>query len=267
MDNIADMDTALRVVVSPSQSSYFAGEPLQVTITITNTRSASEPAPQPSIPIFPPRHAHKRSAHSVSSAPLARPPTSPGLIRSTSSTAVPSSSKLVSGNGLGVNSAQRKGLVGVRDTPADHLHPEIQDVRKRISAKSLSVDILPSQMEDHLKQDDPKGKTPQRLGQLIFTHPATVTLTKRDDLAQSPPRRASPPPLPAHPVRPPIHPCLRTTHTLVNPPSSKSPPTPQIHTPTRILTHTPNHRPPIIIIRHHQSQYPNPPPPPHSPFP
>ncbi|EIM92050.1 Rgp1-domain-containing protein [Stereum hirsutum FP-91666 SS1] len=75
MSTTADIDTALRVVVSPSQSSYFAGEPLQVTITITNTRSASEPANLPSLSAA--RHAHKRSAHSVSSAPLARPPTSP----------------------------------------------------------------------------------------------------------------------------------------------------------------------------------------------
>jgi hypothetical protein len=61
-------DAALRVVVTPSQSSYFAGEPLSVTITITNTRSPQ--APQ----VVPPRSTHKRSAHSVGSARLARPP-------------------------------------------------------------------------------------------------------------------------------------------------------------------------------------------------
>lgn len=164
MATTTDIDTALRVVVSPSQSSYFAGEPLQVTITITNTRSASEPSSSLSST---PRHAHKKNAHSVSSAPLARPPTSPGLLRSTSSAAVPSTSKLLNGNGSGTKGFERKGLVGLRQPPigADFLPAEIKDGRKRTFGKSLSVDILPSQLDQHLKEDDPKGKAPQRLGE------------------------------------------------------------------------------------------------------
>ena len=61
-------DAVLCVVVTPSQPSYFAGEPLSVTITITNALSPQ--APQ----VVPLRSTHKRTAQSVSSARLARPP-------------------------------------------------------------------------------------------------------------------------------------------------------------------------------------------------
>lgn len=202
---MADIDTALRVVVSPSQSSYFAGEPLQVTITITNTRSATEPTPLPSLSA--PRHAHKRSAHSVSSAPLARPPTSPGLLRSTSSAAVSSPSKL--SNGSGPKNVERKGLVGLRSAPigADHLPLEIKDGRKRMLGKSLSVDILPSQLEEHLKADDPKGKAPQRLGESSLSpHIHIHAKAEREIITQSLPPPASPPHSHAHLVLPPIFP-------------------------------------------------------------
>ncbi|KAF8638674.1 hypothetical protein AX17_002019 [Amanita inopinata Kibby_2008] len=72
-------DSPIRVVVAPSQSSYFAGEVCSVTITFTNTHSPH------AAPIPPSRNAsytHKRGSHSISSAPLARPPTSPGIPRS-----------------------------------------------------------------------------------------------------------------------------------------------------------------------------------------
>lgn len=59
----------VRVEISPAQASFFAGEPFAATVCFTNVA-----APEPS-----PVRAHKRGAHSVSSAPLARPPTSPGL--------------------------------------------------------------------------------------------------------------------------------------------------------------------------------------------
>ncbi|KAJ7619056.1 hypothetical protein B0H17DRAFT_1114016, partial [Mycena rosella] len=76
-------DPGVRIVVTPAQSSYFAGEPFSVTITFTNTRA---PAPSPSRVSATSAHAssyggHKRNAHSISSAPLARPPTSPGTPR------------------------------------------------------------------------------------------------------------------------------------------------------------------------------------------
>ncbi|KAH6905798.1 Rgp1-domain-containing protein [Coprinopsis sp. MPI-PUGE-AT-0042] len=139
-----DPETGIRVLIKPSQSSFFAGEPFSVSITFINTRIPPE-QPQPSIPSShfldpslglinggskPPtpgptsssfsrpyshsisssqsalpsptfrnangngvstdsvtnvttkRFHHRRGAHSISSAPLARPPTSPGIPRS-----------------------------------------------------------------------------------------------------------------------------------------------------------------------------------------
>lgn len=122
-------DTALRIVVTPSQSSYFAGEPLSVTITITNTRS-------PQSQTAPPRSTHKRSAHSVSSARLARPPTSPGLPK----TPLTGPSRQVP---LKSSAPARKGLIGtatLRNGPPGGSTCS----KRRISARSLSVDI-PSQ--------------------------------------------------------------------------------------------------------------------------
>ncbi|KAI0294813.1 Rgp1-domain-containing protein [Russula brevipes] len=116
-------DTALRIVVTPSQSSYFAGEPLSVTIKITNTRS-----PQAQVAATP-RSTHKRSAHSVSSARLARPPTSPGLPKNSSN--IPPAN--ASGNG-----------------------PPSQSIaERRVPARSLSVDI-PLHELPNFHQDDTK---------------------------------------------------------------------------------------------------------------
>ncbi|KAI0033695.1 hypothetical protein K488DRAFT_77699 [Vararia minispora EC-137] len=96
--------TALHVSVTPAQVAFFAGEPLTVTITITNSRppftneNGASFAP-PFLPgsmapivvsstkmqgrsqsaVVSPRHAHKRSSHSVSHVPIAHPPTSPGI--------------------------------------------------------------------------------------------------------------------------------------------------------------------------------------------
>jgi len=133
-------DAALRVVVTPSQSSYFAGEPLSVTITITNTRSPQ--APQ----VVPPRSTHKRSAHSVSSARLARPPTSPGLPKNplnTPSRQTPPKS----------SAPTRKGLIGT--APPENGPPSEGVLARRFSSKSHSVDIqlheLPNSLQDDMK--------------------------------------------------------------------------------------------------------------------
>lgn len=135
--NTIDGDSAVRVVVTPSQSSYFAGEPFSVTITFTNTRS---PESGPSRP-----HSHKRSAHSISSAPLARPPTSPGTPR----TSVQPIKFLLSKNAGDVPA--RKGLIGkslAKD--ADDLPEMIERRRKRLLAKSMSVSIAPHELEEKL---------------------------------------------------------------------------------------------------------------------
>lgn len=75
-----DADAGIRIVVAPAQSAYFAGEPLTVSITFTNIRSVVSGKP---------KSTHKRAAHSISSAPLSKPPTSPGPPRTPT---VPSSS-------------------------------------------------------------------------------------------------------------------------------------------------------------------------------
>ena len=136
-------DTALRIVVTPSQSSYFAGETLSVTIAITNTRSLQAQ-------VVPPRstHTHKRSAHSVSSARLARPPTSPGLPKSPSNAPGPRpySPK--------PSAPTRKGLIGITPPPGHEPRGESVSAR-RTPAKSLSVDIpsheLPKTLQDDMK--------------------------------------------------------------------------------------------------------------------
>jgi len=130
----SDLDSGVRVVVTPSQSSYFAGEPFAVTVTFTNTRS---PQSGPSRP-----HTHKRGAHSISSAPLARPPTSPGTPRTS---VTPIQTQLKSGEDV----STRKGLVGRSPLPkrADELPELIEQRRKRLLAKSLSVTISPHELE------------------------------------------------------------------------------------------------------------------------
>lgn len=67
----AESDTGIRISVVPAQSAFFAGEDFKVTVTFTNTRSPTAPAKRTV------SHTHKRAVHSVSYAPLARPPTSP----------------------------------------------------------------------------------------------------------------------------------------------------------------------------------------------
>ncbi|KAE9404371.1 Rgp1-domain-containing protein [Gymnopus androsaceus JB14] len=73
-----DSDSPIRVVVTPSQSSYFAGETLSVTITFTNTRTRSPEGETDRAGPSRSARTHKRASHSISSAPIARPPTSPG---------------------------------------------------------------------------------------------------------------------------------------------------------------------------------------------
>ncbi|KAI0271663.1 Rgp1-domain-containing protein [Gloeopeniophorella convolvens] len=141
MSEVQDADTALRVVVTPSQSSYFAGEPLSVTITITNTRS-------PQAQVAPPRSTHKRSAHSVSSARLARPPTSPGLPKSPFTAPLrptpPKDSTLT-----------RKGLIG--KAPLQNGVCSEDSSQKHLTARSLSVDIPPHEIANAFNDDTNKA--------------------------------------------------------------------------------------------------------------
>ncbi|KAI0825254.1 Rgp1-domain-containing protein [Trametes gibbosa] len=130
------LDEAIRVVVTPSQASYFAGEPFSVTITFTNTRTPEAPTVPRSA-----SHAHRRGAHSISSVPLARPPTSPGTPR----TAVPVFTSRANGQN---NSTRRKGLIG-HGVPTKSMDepPSAEVIRKRLLAsRSLSVNLAPHEI-------------------------------------------------------------------------------------------------------------------------
>ncbi|KAF5376951.1 hypothetical protein D9615_007252 [Tricholomella constricta] len=138
LNSISEADSGVRVVVTPSQSSFFAGEPFAVTVTFTNMRS---PESGPSRP-----YTHKRAAHSISSAPLARPPTSPGTPRAV----VPSVHVQTKTKD---DAPARKGLIGKAHRPpkgSDVLPELIEQRRKRLLAKSLSVSIAPHEIDEQL---------------------------------------------------------------------------------------------------------------------
>ncbi|KAI4526782.1 Rgp1-domain-containing protein [Schizophyllum commune Loenen D] len=117
-------ETGIRVVVTPAQSSYFAGEPFSVTVTFTNTRQpATTNAPRPSI------STHKRAAHSISSAPLARPPTSPRTPRAPTPVYAPSPLSRPQNR-----TSSRKGLIGKRSE-------EEEEAGVRSRQLSLSIDL------------------------------------------------------------------------------------------------------------------------------
>ena len=137
-------DSPIRVVVTPSQSSYFAGEPFSVTITFTNTRSPEAGPSKPS-PLT-----HKRGAHSISSAPLARPPTSPGTPRSANTQSLLKTQSQT-------DVPRRKGLIGKRKPPplplqsGAELPDLIEQRRKRqLAPKALSVSLSPHELENEI---------------------------------------------------------------------------------------------------------------------
>lgn len=147
-------DDGVRVVVTPSQASYFAGEPFSVAVTITNTKGpqSGQQMHPPSNPQLP---AHKRGAHSVSYIPMARPPTSPGT-RNTS----PAIPRPQPAGGVIV----RRGIIG-KARPArgiDDAGEQPEETRKRLllnRSQSISVTVNDLRTE---AQDDARGKSPLR---------------------------------------------------------------------------------------------------------
>ncbi|KZS90366.1 Rgp1-domain-containing protein [Sistotremastrum niveocremeum HHB9708] len=101
----------IHVAIKPLQAAYFAGEPLSVQITFTNTRSAVGPPsttrPSTQTTFIP---THKRASHSVSSAPISRPPTSPG----TPKTGSPVTSTFPSSSATRKSKLERKGIIGTK---------------------------------------------------------------------------------------------------------------------------------------------------------
>ncbi|KAJ3879668.1 Rgp1-domain-containing protein [Lentinula edodes] len=141
-DAAGDPDSPIRAVVTPSQSAYFAGETLSVTITFTNTRTYSpegEAGPSSRADALPrSSRTHKRASHSVSSAPIARPPTS---------SAVPGSPAPSRQTSLGQESGtriKRRGLIGKRlgAEGKDKAVPDLVEQRRmKMSSKSLSLNL------------------------------------------------------------------------------------------------------------------------------
>lgn len=143
MPETLNVDEAIRVVVAPSQASYFAGEPFSVTITFTNTRTPDAITPRSA------SHTHKRSAHSISSVPMARPPTSPGLLK-TALPAVPTR------NAESTVALTRKGLIGKGRTLNGLVDPRMVAVQARRGSKSLSIHIT----APDIAGESAKGKSP-----------------------------------------------------------------------------------------------------------
>ena len=137
-------DSPVRVVVTPSQSSYFAGEPFSVIITFTNTRSPEAGPSKTSA------HSHKRGAHSISSAPLARPPTSPGKPHSAITQSLLKTQALA-------DVPRRRGLIGKKKPPSLPLQslgelPDLIEQRRRrqLAPKAVSVSVSPLELENEL---------------------------------------------------------------------------------------------------------------------
>ncbi|KAJ4485253.1 Rgp1-domain-containing protein [Lentinula aciculospora] len=149
-DAASDPESPIRVVVTPSQSAYFAGETLSVTITFTNTRTYS-PEGEAGLSRVGnmPRSArtHKRASHSVSSAPIARPPTSSaGLYRPRTPTtaAGPGSPALTRQTSMeNATRIKRRGLIGkeVGSEGKDKSVPDSVEQRRRKMSKSLSLNL------------------------------------------------------------------------------------------------------------------------------
>lgn len=92
-----------------------------MTVTFTNTRPpTTAAAPRPSV------NAHKRAAHSISSAPLARPPTSPRTPRAVTPAYTPSPLSRPPSR-----TASRKGFIGKRE----------EETGARTRQLSLSIDL------------------------------------------------------------------------------------------------------------------------------
>lgn len=122
----------LEVVISPSSSCYFAGEQFQAKVTFTNTNSPATA-----------RQQHRRGAHSISSAPLARPPTSPGVL----SKHFPGNSPKTPTNPVQIthpHPQRRRGVIGKGQT---HLVSISEPgTNHKGSSKALSLSLSPSEV-------------------------------------------------------------------------------------------------------------------------
>ncbi|KAK7464716.1 Golgi membrane exchange factor (Ric1p-Rgp1p) subunit [Stygiomarasmius scandens] len=141
-DNVDDFP--IRVVVTPSQSAYFAGEPFSVKITFTNT---VKPDAGPSTTLQTttvPTRTHKRASHSISSAPIAKPPTSPAGHRlpRTPSTSVSSINGFQNPKEKEEKDRPaRRGLIG-KARQTEEILDVVEERRKKMLGLSLQTDGL-----------------------------------------------------------------------------------------------------------------------------
>jgi len=167
----------IEVTIGGCESSYFAGEQIELTVTFSNTNTLPSSSNSLSSP-NPPRSAasHRRGTHSTSSAPLPRPPTSPGVHQAFHTPTRPS---------LSASDPQRtrRGHIGFPSPPL-HSHRPVQPdtpfnapVSQRLSSsRSLSVSLSPSQ----LQLEDPSGNScapspsPSTPGACAYVRPASA---------------------------------------------------------------------------------------------
>lgn len=149
-----ETDSPIRVVVTPSQSSCFAGEMMSITITFTNTKTSPENSSQAVT------RTHKRGAHSISTVPLAQPPTSPRSPRMVLPAVVP---RKLGENGV----IERKGLIGRSDSHSRKM---------RNSNRSLSLDMTfkgNCEVSSEQETSPPPPKTPIHVQRALGTTTGT----------------------------------------------------------------------------------------------
>jgi len=156
-----DSESPIRVVVTPSQSAFFAGEPFSVKVTFTNTRSTPEAAGGSSKPGS---QTHKRASHSISSAPLAPLPTSPGTPRS----------GLVATNKPKGELPRRKYLIGKPSTPSRSLSVSVlHDSRSPLTRNAVTSSPLARTDALNLSSNHPHARKHSVLDALDYLSPTT----------------------------------------------------------------------------------------------
>ena len=155
-----DSESPIRVVVTPSQSAFFAGEPFSVKVTFTNTRSTPEAAGGSSKPGS---QTHKRASHSISSAPLAPLPTSPGTPRS----------GLVATNKPKGDLPRRKYLIGKPSTPSKSLSVSVvHDSRSPLTRNAVTSPLARTDALN-LSTNHPHARKHSVLDALDYLSPTT----------------------------------------------------------------------------------------------
>lgn len=171
----------IEVTIGGCESSYFAGEQVELTVTFTNTNTNTRPSSN-STAVTPPRSpaSHRRGTHSISSAPLPRPPTSPGMRQSFHTHNRPSLS----------TSSQpprtRRGLIGFTPALSHSLHHVQRDTpfnaavsrTKRLAGSlSFSVNLSPLQLDE--PSNNSRAPSPSAPDACAYVRPSFRPLNAR----------------------------------------------------------------------------------------